>query len=183
MAPSTVCSHCGFKNKTFLHCIRDCSFSKTIWHHLGFVSSEFFSITNTHDWLKEGSMGSRSFTFSVGVWCSRRHRNSMCFRNNIWPWHHLAGNLYNSVEVIKSSFSTSVIAAPTDCMVEWIINYHTCLILNVDGSYHGSPWSNSGSGEFWETLMAFSYLPFLVSSWVQMILFLLNFRLFTMGWS
>ena len=40
--PSAVCNSCGLQNETFLHCIRDCSHSKTVWHHLGFVSADFF---------------------------------------------------------------------------------------------------------------------------------------------
>jgi ribonuclease HI len=63
----------------------------------------------------------------------------MCFSNNIWPWRHLAANIYNSIKVIKSNFSTPVIVAPADRLVKWNNNNHTCVILNVDGSCHGSP--------------------------------------------
>jgi len=84
-------------------------------------------------------MGPKSFIFLAGVWWSWHHRNSMCFSNDTWPLHHLAVNIYNSVEVITSNFSTSVSVAPPNRLAKWKNNNHTCIILNVDGSCHGSP--------------------------------------------
>jgi len=92
-------------------------------------------------------MGPKSFIFSAGFWWSSHHRNSICFGNDTWPLHHLAVNIYNSVEVIKSNFSTYVSAAPTDHLVKWKNNNHICVILKVDGSCHGSP-IRSSLGEF-----------------------------------
>jgi hypothetical protein len=35
LAPSATCSRCGLQNETFLHCVRDCTFSTMLCHHLG----------------------------------------------------------------------------------------------------------------------------------------------------
>jgi len=62
----------------FLHCVRDCTFSVSLWHHLGFTNADFFSSNEAQEWLKMGDKGSQAITFSVGVLWSWRHRNLMC---------------------------------------------------------------------------------------------------------
>jgi len=52
--------------------------------------------------------------------------------------YRIASNIKNSVEVIKSSFSPIVSAATTDRYIKWNNDSHSCVILNVDGSCHGS---------------------------------------------
>jgi len=73
MASLTLCSHCGFEDETFLHCVRDCNFSKPIWHHLGFHDENFFSDMEVSHWLKEGCLGHQSFIFAATVLRAWRH--------------------------------------------------------------------------------------------------------------
>ncbi|KEH38547.1 hypothetical protein MTR_2g073220 [Medicago truncatula] len=101
-------------------------------------------------------------------------------RNNIWPWHHLAANIYNLVEAIKSSFLTLVIAAPADRLVKWNNNNHTCVILNVDGSYYGCP-IRSWFGGILRNNYDFFLTAFSGFILVSDDICLLNFQLFIMG--
>jgi hypothetical protein len=68
MNHSPIRVRCGLQDETFLHCVCDCNFSRNLWIHLGFSNVDFFSIMDTHDWLKIGSLGPEAFTFSAGVW-------------------------------------------------------------------------------------------------------------------
>jgi hypothetical protein len=43
--------------------------SKPIWHHLDFITSDFFNFMDAHEWIKFGSRGSQAFAFFIGVWC------------------------------------------------------------------------------------------------------------------
>jgi len=63
----------------------------------------------------------------------------MCLNNVTWSLHRLACNVQNSVKVVKSSFYHIVSAAHVDRYIKWNYNNHSCAILNVDGSCHGSP--------------------------------------------
>lgn len=57
---STTCVRCDEAEETFMHCIRDCRFSCTIWQKLGFTNQDFFTTNCAHDWLKTGTKGPRS---------------------------------------------------------------------------------------------------------------------------
>jgi len=139
IAHSAVCTCCGLHGETFLHCVRDCNFSRTIRHHIGFSSPDFFYVMDAHDWLKGGSKGSPAYLFSTGAWWSWRHRNLMCLNNETWSLNRLSFNIQNIVEVLKSSFFPRANVAPTELFIKWNNNNYPCAILNVDGSCLGSP--------------------------------------------
>jgi len=68
IAPSAICSRCGLDDDTFLNCVCDCNFSRIIWHHVGFHDVNIYSNMDVIDWLKDGSMGPRSFLFVATAW-------------------------------------------------------------------------------------------------------------------
>lgn len=54
ISTSATCSRCGQHEETFLHCVRDCEFSRNIWYHFNFNHSSFFNCLIPHEWLKRG---------------------------------------------------------------------------------------------------------------------------------
>ncbi|GAU50504.1 hypothetical protein TSUD_409790 [Trifolium subterraneum] len=102
---SATCARCGLREETFLHCVRDCDFSISIWHHIGFDNPYFFSSMDAHDWLKWGSTGSKAFIFSAGVWWSWRHCNLMCLNNGTWSLTRLSFNIHSMVDTFKNCFN------------------------------------------------------------------------------
>ena len=57
IAPSSTCSGCGLHDQTFFHCLRDCSFSRDIWQHIGFSDAVFLAMEDVTEWLREGTKG------------------------------------------------------------------------------------------------------------------------------
>ena len=139
IAPSAICSRCGLHNETFLHCVRDCTFSVMLWNHIGFTNSIFFSSIDAYDWLRQRARGPQAITFSVGVWWSWRHRNLMCLGGETWSLQCLNYNIKNSIETIVLSFSPSVSVATTNRYIRWNNNNYSGAILNVVGSCHDNP--------------------------------------------
>ncbi|GAU25827.1 hypothetical protein TSUD_30910 [Trifolium subterraneum] len=105
MSHSATCTRCGLQDESFLHCIRDCEFARSLWNHIGFNNMDFFSNMDVYDWLKLGATGSQTTTFSTGVWWSWRHRNLMCLNNENWSLSRLSFNIGTMVETFRSSFS------------------------------------------------------------------------------
>lgn len=89
IAPSPICSRCGLHDETFLHCVRDCAHSKSIWHRIGFIHNDFFSTSVTHEWLKNNSVGHLSFTLATTIWWAWRNRNMMCLENKNWTLNYI----------------------------------------------------------------------------------------------
>jgi hypothetical protein len=76
---------CGIQNESFLHCIRDSEFYRSLWNHINFnnILDLFFNL-DVYDWLKLGVTGAHALFFSAGVWWSWRHRNLICLNNATW---------------------------------------------------------------------------------------------------
>lgn len=111
---SATCFRCGEHEESFLHCVRDCRFSKSIWQQVGFSSQAFFTSLSATDWLKEGANCSRSTIFLAGLWWIWRHRNLMCFNNETLSPVRVSFNIINSANVISSCLLNSV-SAPYHC--------------------------------------------------------------------
>jgi len=127
-------------DETFLHCVRDCTFSVRLWHHLGFTNADFFSLLLMLMIGLEGELRVlRLSFFSVGVWCSWRHRNLMCMGGKTWSLKRLSSNIKNSIESILVNFPSSATAATTNRYTRWNNNNISGAILNVDGCCHGTP--------------------------------------------
>lgn len=124
--------------------MRDCSFSKNIWHHIGFSGTHFFESEAVTDWLKEGTKGPQAATFAAGLWWVWRCRNAMCIDNEQMSIHRVAANIRHSAESISLSFPTSP-AAQMARYIQWNNNNFEGNILNVDGSCNGTP-SRAGFG-------------------------------------
>ncbi|CAJ2643293.1 unnamed protein product [Trifolium pratense] len=139
MTSSSTCPRCGTHDETFLHCVRDCNFSRPIWQHLGFISPNFFYSTDVHEWLKFGSSGSQISAFSAGVWWAWRHRNLMCLQNETWSINRLSFNIQSMIATLTSCFSSHSTTNSEEIHVKWNNNNHSGIILNVDGSCLGSP--------------------------------------------
>ncbi|GAU28886.1 hypothetical protein TSUD_293380 [Trifolium subterraneum] len=141
MNPSSNCPRYGTHEETFLHCVRDCDLSRPIWHHLGFITPDFFSLSDAHEWLKFGSTGSQAFafSFSAGVWWAWRHRNLMCLQNETWSINRLSFNIQSMIATITSCFSSRSTTTSEEIHIKWNNNNFPGVILNVDGSCLGSP--------------------------------------------
>jgi len=119
IAQSTLCYRCGLQEETFLYCVRDCNFSRSIWNHVGFNHPNFFNNLEAHDWLKVGTMGSLSTTFAVIVWWDRRHRNMTCLSNDNWSLNRLLFNIESMMEFFKVCFSNNSQGATTERFIKW----------------------------------------------------------------
>ncbi|XP_024630845.2 uncharacterized protein [Medicago truncatula] len=138
IASSPTCSRCGLHDETFFHCMRDCNFSRDIWHNIGFNDSEFFAMEDATDWLREGTKGPHATTFAAGLWWTWMCQNSMCLSNEQMSVHKLTANIRNSAKDIELVFpSTSAIHM--DRYIRWNNNNLNSNILNVDGSCIGTP--------------------------------------------
>jgi len=79
---SAVCNNrCDFHNETFLHCLRDCTHSKPLWHQTDFTHLDFFSNEDAINWIKNGVMGFCSFSFASTIWWTWRNKNMMRLSN------------------------------------------------------------------------------------------------------
>ncbi|MCI18136.1 replication protein A1-like protein, partial [Trifolium medium] len=67
MNPTATCTRCGLQDESFLHCIRECEFSRSLWNHIDFKILDFFSNLVVCDWLKLSSMLSSSRLVSGGL--------------------------------------------------------------------------------------------------------------------
>ncbi|KAK2444790.1 hypothetical protein QL285_015789 [Trifolium repens] len=139
MSPSTTCTRCGIQEESFLHCVRDCEFSRNLWNHVGFNNPDFFSNPDVYGWLKLGATGSQALIFSAGVWWAWRHRNLMCLNNETWSLSQLSFNIRTMVETFRNCFSLVSNDRLVDRLVKWNNNNYSRAILNVDGSCLGSP--------------------------------------------
>lgn len=144
ISPSPTCSRCGLHNETFFHCMRDCYFSRNIWHHIGFSDINFFEIQNVMEWLKKGTTGPQAAFFASGLWWVWRCRNAMSISNEQMTIHRVAVNIQNSVEDIKRLFQPGP-AVQLERHIRWNNNNFEGDILNVDGSCIGTP-SRAGFG-------------------------------------
>lgn len=145
ITPSPTCARCREEDETFLHCVRDCHFSRIIWQRLGFTSNDFVTAALAYDWIKFGLSGTHSNTFIAGLWWVWRHRNSMCLSNENLSLIQLCSNIRSAASEITSAFSRDDSLTHSDRLVSWNSRNHEGHILNVDGSCIGTP-SRSGYG-------------------------------------
>ncbi|KEH27934.1 hypothetical protein MTR_5g049720 [Medicago truncatula] len=124
--------------------MRDCYFSRNIWHHIGFSDINFFEIQNVVEWLKKGTTGPQAAFFASGLWWVWRCRNVMSISNEQMTIHRVAVNIQNSVEDIKRLFQPGL-AVQLERHIRWNNNNFDGDILNVDGSCIGTP-SRAGFG-------------------------------------
>jgi len=106
MISAATCSRCGDHEKSFLHCVQDCSFSIIIWQRIGFSSQAFFFTNSVTEWLKEGSNCSRSIAFFPALWWLWKHRNHMCLSNETMFVTRLICNIFGQAETM---FATRLI--------------------------------------------------------------------------
>lgn len=141
IAPSAVCPRCGLEDETFLHCVRDCTFSRAIWHHVGFLDAYFFANMEVTVWLKDGSMGSQSFLFASCVWWAWRHRNLMCLNNENWHINRLAYNIHGMVDSFKSCYAPITNVIHNDRFIKWSNGNHIIVLSSMlmHGSCMGTP--------------------------------------------
>ncbi|PNY05589.1 ribonuclease H [Trifolium pratense] len=139
IAPSPNCPRCGHQEETFLHCVRDCYYSKCVWTSMGFTYSGFFDTTSVHSWLKNGCFSPNNFTFTAGVWWVWRHRNLMCLNDETWSTVRLSFNIRSMVENLKACFPSSSNDDTSSRTVKWNSSNFPGYILNTDGSCIGSP--------------------------------------------
>jgi hypothetical protein len=77
MNTSSLCTRCGLKVETFLHCVRDYIFSRNLWHHIGFSDPTFLSLMDAHDSLRSVPRIPKLTSYRLGsgghgyivIWC------------------------------------------------------------------------------------------------------------------
>jgi len=146
MAPSATCTRCGEEEETFLHCVRDCRYSRCIWQKIGFTGTDFYAAATAYDWINFGISASRSPIFLAGLWWVWRHRNLMCLNNENWPLFRICNNILSSADAISSAFQNDDRSASSDRYVKWNSRDHQAPVLNVDGSCIGTPKRTGYSG-------------------------------------
>jgi hypothetical protein len=104
LALNGLCPCCPSLYESFLHCIRDCTISKNLWHFLGFIYVEFFNNMDPHDYLKLGLTSLRSNIFAFGIWWSWRNRNYDYFCNFSIPIYRLVMEARNLSTILISHF-------------------------------------------------------------------------------
>jgi hypothetical protein len=67
-----------------------------------------------HDWLKIGSLGSKAFTFSAGVWWAWIHQNLTSLNNETWSLNRLSYNIQSMIEDFMSCFTSTSVDAPVE---------------------------------------------------------------------
>jgi hypothetical protein len=90
--------------------MRDCSFSRNIWQHIGFTDTKFFVMDGAADWIREGMKGCHATTFAAGLWWVWLCQNAMCMNNEQMPIHKVTSNIMNSIENIKLAFPSNTAA-------------------------------------------------------------------------
>jgi ribonuclease HI len=118
--------------------MRDCSYSRNIWQHIGFNDTGFFAVEGVADWIKEGMKGPHATTFAAGLWWVWMSQNYMCINNEQMPIHRVAANIKNSSQSIAHAFPSHQ-TVHMDRHIRWNNNNFDGNILNVDGSCIGNP--------------------------------------------
>lgn len=62
-----------------------------------------------------------------------------CLNNEIWSRNYLSFNIQNSAEVVKVIFSSNTFVTTPDCYIMCNCLNQPYVVLNVDGSYLGTP--------------------------------------------
>jgi hypothetical protein len=76
--------------------------------------------------------------FSSNVWWAWRHRNLMCLNNETWSLNRISFNIKSMVETFTTCFVSRSSSTQIDRYIRRNSDNHSCVILNVDGSCHGS---------------------------------------------
>jgi hypothetical protein len=118
MNTSSLCTRCGLKVETFLHCVRDYIFSRNLWHHIGFSDPTFLSLMDAHDWLKVGSTDPQANFLSAGVWWAWIHRNLMCLNNESWSLNRLSFKIQSMIEIFTLSFSSNLVGTSVNGLIK-----------------------------------------------------------------
>ena len=163
MVNSAICSRCGDQDETFLHCVRDCTFSIIIWQRIDFASQPFFFSNSVTNWLQEGVKCSRTSVFFAALWWLWRHCNLMCL-NETMSVTRLCSNIFSYAESISTSLCNPSSATAPARLIRWNSNNHMCTILNVDGTCNGDRLSAQVSVELFATALTITYLGFQASS-------------------
>jgi len=135
---SAICGRCNDQEESFLHCIRDCKFSKPVWQQFGLSDIQFFAINCAHEWIKGNAKGPRAYIFLACLWWIWRHRNNMCLNNDTWSLTRLSSIIHNSAETNQQAFQTATTTANLDQWIRWNNNNFNYHILNIDGSCLGT---------------------------------------------
>jgi len=114
-----TCAPCSEEDETFLHCVRDCHFSISIWQKIGFTNNDFITSNSAYDWIKLGSFGPRSNTFLAGLWWVWRHRNLMCLNNEHLSLNQLCSNIISTATDISLAFESEANPDHSERFVKW----------------------------------------------------------------
>ena len=143
-----MCTRCDDYEEIDFHCLRDCSFSKIIWQHIGFTDPSFFTASVIEDWINNGLKGARSSLLASGLWWIWQSRNAKCLNNETISLHRLVSHINNSVEDITFCLHKFQPVTDSERHVRWNNNNFDCTIMNVDGSCIGSPTRAGFDGLF-----------------------------------
>lgn len=139
IVPTATCKVCSGENETLMHCLRDCPGAKRIWDRLDFGGNSFFQEHDVLIWLKQGATGPNDKMFIACVWWVWKARNSMCFSNEVTPFHRLLLSILNLAATFKACFSNDKKDIAETRLISWLQQDREGVIINVDGSSLGNP--------------------------------------------
>ncbi|KAJ1434634.1 Ribonuclease H domain [Sesbania bispinosa] len=80
-----ACPRCDHPTETILHCLRDCTKAREIWHGLGMdARANFYNEVPAAEWIASGAQ-LHGILFLTGLWEVWRSRNSSVFESIVPP--------------------------------------------------------------------------------------------------
>ncbi|GLT50394.1 hypothetical protein SLA2020_238810 [Shorea laevis] len=155
IASSSICPRCESFDETPIHLLRDCYYTKVIWGLLGFVSSEFFTLT-FFQWLKNFSMAPQRIShsrvsspelFLSAVWLIWKDRNALVFRNKQVRPQDLCSQIFQHAKYTKLAMNPLLpVRHSQPRWVSWKPPDDGWFKLNTDGSFARESNSASAGG-------------------------------------
>lgn len=139
MLQSAVCQRCITEEESFLHCVRDCNISKSMWYNLGFRTQEFFQLRDVVVFLRNGLSGPKTNMFLAGLWWAWRTRNSQLFNQEKFHLQKLISHVHVLFETLQRCFLDHSIEVRQEKWIKWDPMGEASFVLNVDGSSLGNP--------------------------------------------
>nr|KYP70287.1 Putative ribonuclease H protein At1g65750 family [Cajanus cajan] len=84
LSESGACSRCSCPQKTILHALRDCPYSREVLMSGGCSRGWSFSVMDCFQWLKGIILHKEAITLSITLWWVWRFRNNMVFNDEFW---------------------------------------------------------------------------------------------------
>ncbi|XP_057440722.1 uncharacterized protein LOC130732747 [Lotus japonicus] len=117
--------------------------------YMGFdTAGSSFAFADSKAWLREVLKENSPLVMST-LWWVWRLRNVWCMEGKLIPWQVLRGDILAMFDDIARCYAVDVDAPMhTPRLVRWTVGLADCVVLNVDGSVHGTPQRGGFGGCF-----------------------------------